>query len=282
MVTCFVLACGAVLGITAIISHGRATAQHKITTPSLFNQGSAMTPDPMTPDPMALGPVTPGSEPYPTLPAGVGASPGVSQPITVPHAGNTDQATDDNAGSAPVPTTSAGHIGKPDDSGKPADQVEPVVATKPSGSGKPSDTRTLADSKPGGSDPPTNSGTPHSDKPARSTVAGDQAGSSNHDAQDNAAVTIPAAQSGSGEISQPNPTGSLGSDSARRPSSRSGSASGSTTSGSGPSSGGASATSHNPFSWQGSTVSHGSTPIRAPDQAADSYTDDTSPALDAS
>lgn len=109
VVACSVLACGAVLGITAIISQGRATAQHTIAAPSLFGQGRPVTP----------GPVSPGPEPSPTLPE-TG-----SQPRVAPAP----------AGTAPVlaePTSDkpTNHV-EPADSPDPAHQGDPATSALP-------------------------------------------------------------------------------------------------------------------------------------------------------
>jgi hypothetical protein len=226
VVTCFALACTAVLGITAIISHGRTTAQHKIATPSLYGRGGALTP---SPEPsLALPAEGSGVPPIPADIAPMLAERGGPPSITVPPAAkNVDQMTSDHLSSpqgnvslhatpAPVPPISARHIDKPSNSGKPVDQVETVAVGKPSSSNKPGNTDThtlLADSKPGGPDAPTNSGTPQSEKSANPAVAGNQDAS--YDAarqRDPATLTVPSTHRSRNETSGSTPTGRIDGD----------------------------------------------------------------------
>lgn len=196
VVTCFALACTAVLGITAIISHGRTTGQHKIATPSTFGPGGAVTNSPessltfpaegsgMTPAPAGITPML--------------AERGGPQPITTPTAKNVDQMAGQHLSSpqgkislkatpSPVPAISSPQIDKPSNSGKPVDQVETVAV----GTRKSADTDThalLPDSKPGGPDAPANPGTPRAEKSANPLVAGNQGTSDGPADQQNSTV----------------------------------------------------------------------------------------------
>jgi hypothetical protein len=226
VVTCFALACTAVLGITAIISHGRATAQYKIATPSLFGRGGALTPSPKAS--LALPAEGSGVSPTPADIAPMLAERGGPQSITVPPvAKNVDQMASDhlsspqgnvtlNATPAPVPPISSRHIDKPSNSGKPVDQVETVAVGEPSSSSKPGDTDThtlLADSKAGGPDAPANSGTSQSEKSANPAVAGNQDASDDPAHQsDPAALTVPGAHRSRNETIGPTPTGRIDGD----------------------------------------------------------------------
>jgi hypothetical protein len=229
VVTCFALACTAVLGITAIISHGRATGQHKIATPSTFSPGGAVTHSPESS--LTLPTEGSGMTPAPADIAPMLADRGGPQPITVPPAAkNVDQMTSRHLSSpqgkvglkatpSPVPAISSPHIDKPSNSGKPVDQVETVAVHKPSGSSKSGDTDThtlLADSKPGGPDVPTNPGTPRPEQSANPPVAGNQDASDGPAHQRNsAALTDPGTHRSRNEISQPTPTDRIDGDAQR-------------------------------------------------------------------
>lgn len=179
VVTCFALACAAVLGITAIISHGRATAQHKIATPSAFGQDALThSPKPSPPPPTDGSGVSP-------APAGIApmlAEQGGSQPITVPPA--TSASLD--ATPAPVPAISSLAIADPNDSGKP----ETAALDKPTDSSKSGDTDTsgdphtpLAGRKPGHPETSATRGTPQSGTSSVPTPTGRIDGSAERSAR---------------------------------------------------------------------------------------------------
>jgi hypothetical protein len=203
VVTCFALTCTAVFGITAIISHGRATAQHKIATPPLFGQGGAPTHNPEA----SLALPTKGSEVSP-VPADVApmlaeraGPPSISVPpaakIVEPVTGDHFSSTPGNVSPTPTPVPGAAipsrHIDKPRD-------------TDTS-----SDTHTqLVDSEPGDHDAPANPGTLDPAESANPAVSDyqDAADDPAHQ-RDPAALTLPGthrsridgadAQNGSGE-----------------------------------------------------------------------------------
>jgi hypothetical protein len=211
VVTCFALTCTAALGINAIISHGRATAQHKIATPPLFGQGGAPTHNPEA----SLALPTKGSEvsPVPADIAPMLVERAGSPSITVPPAAKiVEPATGRHLSSppgnvsptptpAPVAAISSRHIDKPSNSGKLVAQVEMVAAGKPTASGNSGDTGTssdahtlLVDSGSGDHDAPIEHGT------SDSAESANPAGSDHQDAaydpahhRDPAALTVPGA-----------------------------------------------------------------------------------------
>jgi hypothetical protein len=192
VVTCFALACAAVLGITAIISHGRASAQHKIDTPSLFGPGG--------------GALTHGTEP--SL-----AHPGEGSEVP-PAATGTAPTLAERAAPQPIPVPpaiSSRHLDIPSNASKPVDRVETVAADQPSDSsdaGPPSDAHILlADSEPSGLDAPANPGTPHSGGPANPGVP-DNRDDPVHQ-RDPATLTIPGTHRSRSETSEPTPTGRI-------------------------------------------------------------------------
>ncbi len=274
VVACFALACAGVVGITAIISHGRATAQHKIATPSLFGQGGAPTPGPessltfptegsgVSPAPAGIAPMlTERAAPQP-----IAVSPPAKNVDQVPghHLSNSQGGVSTNATTAPVPAIPARHIDKPGNSGKPVEHVETVAVGKPSDSSKSSDTHALpADSTPGDPDPPTNPGPLRSAKlpnPAVLTIPGtDRARSATSEPTPMGRSDGTGAQGGSGDPDtdglpqspRRSPPG-VGSDSAHSPSSRGGSTPG-----------GDSTTGHSSISRQGSAPTQRSTSSRS-------------------
>ena len=219
VVACFVLACGAVLGITAIISHGRAAGQHKIAPPLQFSEGAA---------------VTPGTEPSPTLSTGSSLAPAGMAPMIADHAApqplavpttakKVDQVTGDHARDAagyPSPAATATPAaaipaGEPSKVSKAADHVQRVTTGKlgatsqPGNAGKPSDPRPLlAESKSDGPGTP-NAGSPNPDKPAIPGASGNQDGFGDPAHQGDPASTIPGTHRGNGKTSEPDPTDRL-------------------------------------------------------------------------
>ncbi len=143
---CFVLTCGAVLGITTIISHGRNAAPYESTTPPP-RQGSAATP---TPDSSPTFRAEAGSDPVLSA-TPVGMAPALAErtafrSITVSPAGERiDQAAGEQPGTAPghvhsgaitaVPPNSTSKQCDPDTATGPAtpdDGARPAGAPKPS------------------------------------------------------------------------------------------------------------------------------------------------------
>lgn len=152
---CFVLACGTVLGITAIINHGRTGAQYPIATPPLADHGIAAAPPPES------VPITPAEVgPHPVIssgPAAVGpmlADPAASPPTAVPPAAQrTDQVADgDRDGPTryvrsgavvrPVPPVSAPCVDQASAADKAMNPTGEGNADKPSGADKSPDAGT--------------------------------------------------------------------------------------------------------------------------------------------
>jgi hypothetical protein len=229
VVACFTLACTAVLGITAIISHGRATAQHKIAIPSVSGRDGAPTPSPESSLTLPAG--GSGVSPTPADIAPMLAERGSPQPVTVPPAAkNIDQRTSEHLSSpqenvrlnptpTPVPTTSSRHFDKPSHSGEPVDQVDTVAVGKPRGSSKSGDTDThtlLAGNKPDDSGAPTNPSTPHSEQSADPADSGNQGASNDPTYQrEPVALTVPGTHRSRNETSRPAPTGQIDGDDSR-------------------------------------------------------------------
>jgi hypothetical protein len=134
VVVCFVLSCGAVLGITTIISHGRSADQLKIATPTPPT-GSA--PDQES---SSSFPAQAGSAPV-LSPAPVGMAPMLAEratphPVTVPSANHqTNQNTDDQSskvrGYTRADPVKPGHTNEPPAAGKPSRNNNHADSDKP-------------------------------------------------------------------------------------------------------------------------------------------------------
>lgn len=209
VVTCFALTCTAVFGITAIISHGRATTQHKIATPSLFGQGGAPTHNPepslalptkgsdVSPVPADIAPMFAERAGPPSITVPPAAK--IVEPVTGDHFSSTPGNVSPTPTPVPVAAISSRHIDKPSNSGKPVTQVETVAVGKPTDSGNRGDTDTssdthtqLVDSEHGDHDAPTDPGTLDPAESANPAVPDyqDAADDPAHQRED-AALTLP-------------------------------------------------------------------------------------------
>ena len=177
--TCFVLACGAVLGITAAINDGLVVplVPRESTPPAMLGQspagevGPGMSPVPpeqggpgtlVTPAPVGIDPMIVNRQKPQT-----GAVPGANgDPVA---AANSDRPASSGAPTPAASTNSQRRAARPDNSDKPTGAAKPDTV-KPSGPGAPVDNSTpVSSGPPGNTDESKSSGSPnHNPAPGNS------------------------------------------------------------------------------------------------------------------